>query len=374
MEIEERLQAIATRIPIVRGQLTTEEATKTSLVLPFIQSLGYDFTDPDQVVPEFHADVPGIKGERVDYAIMQDGAPIIMFECKAAGASLGNPHHTQLYRYFGSTTVRVGVLTNGILYEFYSDLDDINRMDAKPFMTIDMSDLANAPIIELERLCKGKFNESEVLSAAAELKYNQALRRFLKQEFTEPGDEFSKMLIAQVYQGKVITQKVRDTFAPIVRRSLKHFIADQVNERLRAALSRGESETTHGVSTGAQPISNEGTGHLNAAQIESEDEDDTTVQEIEGFLIVKSLLRGTVAPARVAMRDQMTYCGILLDDNNRHPLCRLWFNRSQRYVGLFDVLDESGKAREEKVAIETLDDIYGLADRLIATASRYVAG
>jgi len=371
MDIEERLQAIAARIPIVRGQLTTEEATKTSLVLPFIRALGYDFTDPAEVIPEYHADVPGIKGERVDYAIMQDGLPIIMFECKAAGASLGNPHHSQLFRYFGCTSVRVGVLTNGIHYEFYSDLDDINRMDAKPFMAIDMSDLASSPSAELGRLSKGLFNEAEVLAAAAELKYNQALRRFLGQQFTEPGDEFSKMLIAQVYQGKVITQKVRENFAPIIRRALQQFLADQVNERLRAALSRTDSEAIHPAPAGAQPIAVQGASAPDAARAEAEDEDDTTVEEIEGFLIVKSILRGTVAPSRVAMRDQTTYCAILLDDNNRRPLCRLWFNRSRWQISLFDTVDDNGKAREEKVAIESLDDIYGLADRLIATAQRY---
>lgn len=370
MDIEERLQAIAGRIPAVRAKLTTEEATKTSLVLPFIRALGYDFTDPSQVVPEYHADVPGIKGERVDYAILQDGAPIIMFECKAAGSNLGNPHHSQLFRYFGCTSVRVGVLTNGIQYEFYSDLDDVNRMDAKPFMSFDVSDLANAPIAELTRLSRGKFNEAEVLSAAAEMKYNQALRRFLGQQFVEPGDEFNKMLIAQVYQGKVITQKVRENFAPIIHRALQQFLADQVNERLRAALSRSEPDPAKTRPTDAASVAAGAAAPAATASAE-DDESDTTVEEIEGFLIVKSILRGTVAPSRVAMRDQTTYCAVLLDDNNRRPLCRLWFNRSRWHVGLFDIVDDNGKAREEKVAIESLDDIYGLADRLIATAQRY---
>lgn len=156
MDITDQLMAIAARIPKLRDHLLTEEATKTSLVLPFIRALGYDFTDPTEVVPEYHADVPGIKAERADYAIMQDGQPIILFECKQVGAALGDPHHSQLFRYFTSKRVRIGVLTNGVVYEFYSDLDDKNVMDRKPFMVVDLMNVDSAPMAELKHFAKGQ--------------------------------------------------------------------------------------------------------------------------------------------------------------------------------------------------------------------------
>ncbi|MBK6770308.1 MAG: type I restriction enzyme HsdR N-terminal domain-containing protein [Ardenticatenales bacterium] len=370
VDIVEQLQAISARIPKLREHLSTEEATKTSLVLPFIRALGYDFTDPTEVVPEYHADVPGIKAERADYAIMQDGQPIILFECKPVGASLGDPHHSQLFRYFTAKRVRVGVLTNGLLYEFYSDLDDKNVMDRKPFMIVDMQNVDDAPMGELRRFAKGQFAEAEIMGFAAEMKYNRQLRRFLAAQFASPGEDFAKMLTVEVYQGKVITQKVRDQFLPMIQRALQQFISDQVNERLRTALTR---------EPGDAPIAPATVGSSAAPAVESPGEaaaaeDVTTVEEIEAYLIIKSIVRNAVAPSRVVMRDQNTYCGILLDNNNRKPLCRLWFNRAKKAVSLFDVTDETGKAQEQKVAIDMLDDIYGLADRLLATAKRYEGG
>lgn len=372
MDIVEELQAIAARIPKVRGQLLTEEATKTALVLPFIRALGYDFMDPTEVVPEYHADVPGIKGERADYAIMLNGVPIIMFECKPVGAELGNPQHTQLFRYFTSTPVRVGILTNGVVYEFYSDLDTPNRMDVKPFMILDLLAPDLGPLTELQRLAKGAYNEEEVVSTAAEMKYNRELQRFLTAQFAAPGEDFAKMLIASVYQGKLITQKVRDQFMPVVLRALQQFVADQVNERLRAALSRdGHAPQAASAPSGSAAPA---TTAPPASAIDMEKQDgviNTTVEEIEGYMIVKSLVRGTVAASRVTKRDQASYCGILLDDNNRKVICRLWFNRTKKYVSLFDVVGDDGKAKEEKVPIERLDDMFGLGDRLLATIRRY---
>lgn len=349
----------------------TEEATKTSLVLPFIRALGYDFMDPTEVVPEYHADVPGIKGERADYAIMMNGVPILMFECKAAGADLGNPQHSQLFRYFTSTPVRVGILTNGVVYEFYSDLDQPNKMDTKPFMILDLMAPDLGPLTELQRLAKGVYNEEEVVSTAAEMKYNRELQKFLTAQFSAPGEEFAKMLIAAVYQGKLITQKVRDQFMPVVLRALQQFVADQVNERLRAALSRDGSTVAAPAAT-VPPTPQSAAPPVETADKATQDGGiGTTVDEIEGFMIVKSILRGTVAASRIAMRDQASYCGILLDDNNRKVVCRLWFNRAKKYVSLFDTIGADGKAKEEKIPIESLDDMFEFGDRLIATIRRY---
>jgi predicted type IV restriction endonuclease len=92
----------------------------------------------------------------------------------------------------------------------------------------------------------------------------------------------------------------------------------------------------------------------------------TTEEEIEGFHIVKSLLRQIVHPDRVTHRDTVSYFGVLLDDNNRKPICRLRFNRSQKYIGLFDA-----NKNEEKVPINSLNEIFDFADRIQATISHY---
>ena len=85
----------------------------------------------------------------------------------------------------------------------------------------------------------------------------------------------------------------------------------------------------------------------------------TTEAEKEAFLIVKSIMRQVVDPSRVAMRDKKSYCGVLLDDNNRKPICRLYLETSNWYLGVFD-----SERNEEKIPIESLDDIFNYTEKL----------
>ncbi|MFA1753905.1 restriction endonuclease, partial [Xanthomonas campestris] len=88
MDFIDQLRVLATRISTTRALIQTEEATKNAMVMPLIQILGYNVFDPLEVTPEIVADVGTKKGEKVDYAILRDGKPIILFECKKAGAEL----------------------------------------------------------------------------------------------------------------------------------------------------------------------------------------------------------------------------------------------------------------------------------------------
>ena len=138
MDFIDEIKALAARIPDILQFIQTEEATKTALVMPFVRALGYDTENPREVVPEFIADVGDRKGEKVDYAIMKDGKPVILMECKSAGTTLADQEAAQLSRYFTTTDVRFAVLTNGLVYRFYSDLDRANRMDTTPFLEFNM--------------------------------------------------------------------------------------------------------------------------------------------------------------------------------------------------------------------------------------------
>jgi hypothetical protein len=66
-----------------------------------------------------------------------------------------------------------------------------------------------------------------------------------------------------------------------------------------------------------------------------------------------------VEPKRVVMRDTQSYCGILLDDNNRKPICRLRFNGQVKQLGLINA-DKS----EERVELSTIEDIYKYSEKL----------
>ena len=128
MDLADRLREMSSRIRQRVENVKTEEATKTALVMPFINHvLGYNVFDPAEVVPEFIADVGTKKGEKVDYAIFRNGDPIMLFECKHYGVDLGKEPASQLYRYFSVAKARFGVLTDGVIYRFYSELLAKNR-------------------------------------------------------------------------------------------------------------------------------------------------------------------------------------------------------------------------------------------------------
>ena len=342
MDFIDQLKALAGKVPTLCDLLQTEEATKNALVMPFIRILGYDIFDPTEVVPEFVADVGIKKGEKVDYAIKKDGKIIMLFECKHCGGDLSIKHASQLFRYFSVTDARIGVLTNGVVYRFFTDLEAQNKMDEKPFLEVDMLNLDETAVAELKKLMKPNFDLDELMTAAGDLKYTREIKKLLAELMENPSDEFVKLCASKVFNGP-LTQGRRENFSGIIKRSFAQLVSDKINERLKSAMTSVELS------------------HLeeDSEDYEEGQEIETTEEELEAFYIVKSLLRTTVDPNRIAHRDTLSYFGILLDDNNRKPIARLHFNRAQKYLGVFD---ESRK--ERRIPIDSLDDIYQHADEL----------
>ena len=364
MDFIDKIRNLANRIPAQLEYCKTEEATKTALIMPFINALGYDVFDPTEVVPEFVSDIGTKKGEKADYAIMIEGKPVILFECKWSGADLRKDHASQLYRYF--TTVkglRFGVLTNGVEYHFYSDLDTPNRMDEKPFLVFSMLDVQERKVAELKKFTKSSFNLEEILTSANELKYTDAISKVIAQEFESPSEGFVRFITGQVYSG-LKHKNVIEQFTELTQKALRRFLNDRINERLQSAI---QDVDQHAVPV--PTVSEEKTSELEEVEEGSPDgkrEIVTTSEEIEGFFAIKSILRDAIDVKRVKMRDTKSYCGILLDDNNRKPICRLRFNRTQLYLGIFDE-----KREEERMPIDGIDDIYNYADHIIASVQRY---
>jgi len=351
MDLIDKIRELSTRIPKLLDSIQTEEATKHAMVMPFISALGYNVFDPTEVTPELCADVGVKKGEKVDYAILREGKPIILFECKHHAADLGKCHASQLYRYFSVTEARFGVLTNGIDYWFYTDLEAPNKMDEKPFFEFNLLEIKENAVEELKKFSKSAFDLDFILTTAAELKYTREISRLLFGQMQEPTDEFVRFFASKVYGGK-ITQAVREQFGQLTKQAFKQLINDQINERLKSVLA---SDNTTVASVPSE------------IQADTSQAIETTEEEIEGHHIVKSILREITLPSRVAIRDVQSYCGILLDDNNRKSICRLYFNGAQKYVGFFDTV------KEEKVPVEGVDDIYKYAERLKATVAKYDA-
>lgn len=358
MEFTERLNASSTKIRQQIEVINTEEATKTAFVMPFIHNvLGYDVFDPSEVTPEFVCDIGTKKGEKIDYAIMKNNDVQILIECKKIGESLHINHASQLFRYFHVTNARISILTNGQIYRFYTDLDAPNKMDEKPFLEVDLLDIDENVIPELKKLTKSSFDLESIINAAGELKYVSQIKRILHTQLNNPEDDFVKFFASRVYDG-MLTQKVRESFQNLTKKAASQYINDQVNERLKSAI------------TGITPAVVEApTETQQSEDDEQKDESEiiTTLEELEGFHIVKAITRAVLEAPRITHRDTKSYCGILVDDNNRKPLCRLHFNRTQKYIGLFDL-----EKNETRHPISTVDDIFSFADILKATAALYI--
>ena len=347
MDFKDEIKQFGDRVEKLKAQIQTEEATKNAFFMPFIKALGYDVFNPTEVVPEYVADIGIKKGEKVDYAIMKDNQPAILVECKHWGDSL-DPHNSQLFRYFHTTKAKFGLLSNGIIFRFYTDLIEHNKMDEKPFFEFNVTDIKDNQIEELKKFHKSYFDVGNIQNTASELKYMNELKMLIHVEFQTPTEGFVRYFAKQLYQG-VLTAKLVEQFSGLTKKSMQQYINDLITERLKSALKKENAEEQKKTDEAATL----------AADTANESKVETTGEEFEGFMIVKTILRQKIISSRIAFRDAQSYFAILLDDNNRKTICRLYLNSSKKY---FAFIDEQKK--EVKNEIATLDDIFNFADLL----------
>ena len=344
MEFENQIQKLSDRIEKNKANVTTEEATKTSFILPLLNILGFDIFDPNIVIPEFTADIGKKKGEKVDYAIVINEKPVILIEAKMHTEKLDR-HKSQLERYFTVTDSKFGILTNGIEYLFYSDLAKPNVMDAKPFLTINMLKLKNRDIKELEKFKFENFDVENILNMAGVQKYVSAIKDIFQGEVKNPSDEFVKLFASQIVS-KPLRQNVLDEFKIYVKQAFSETITDLVSQKINSLNDKLTQEDA-----------------IDSTEIVKVKDDNgivTTEEETEGYFIVKSILAQSIELKRVAQRDTKSYFGILLDDNNRRWIARLHFNYSNKYIEIRE--DEKSGT---KYQLESIEDIYKYKDELI---------
>jgi hypothetical protein len=361
VNFEAKVKSLADKAAKVRGMLETEEATKNALVMPFIAALGYDVFDPSEVVPEFIADVGIKKGEKVDYVIKRGDDIVMLIEAKKVAADLAIEHSSQLFRYFTVTKARIAVLTNGIVFRFYSDLEESNKMDEKPFLELNLLDLRESLIVEVSKLSKSSFDLDSMLQAASDLKFMREIRVAFERQLESPDEDFVKFFFQHANPNGRFIQSAKEQFARLVKRTLSGYITDKVGDRLRSALASADRTD---VSQAVVP-----TGVIDPVVEVGEAAKEgivTTEEELEGFRIVKAIVCDVVALERVSYRDSKSWFAILLDGSNRKPLCRLHFNRARKYVSTFDA-----QRNETRHAIENLDGIYVLREELRTAAVRW---
>lgn len=341
MTFEEQLKNFITKIEKIKNKISTEEATKTSIIMPFFQILGYDVFNPSEFTPEYIADVGIKKGEKVDYAIILNNEVSILIEAKAISEKLER-HDSQLFRYFGTSKAKFAILTNGIIYKFYTDLEKENIMDATPFLEVNLDELRESDIQELKKFQKENFNIESIFDAASDLKYLSQIKKVLKEEFNDPGDDFVKLILnKEIYDGSK-TQSIIDKYRPLVKKSINYYINELINDRLQNAMKKNDEVDT------VEEI------------IETSNDIITTVDELESYYIVKSILSEDCDPNKIAYKDTYSYFSVLYDNKVTKWICRVYLKENVKYI----IIPDENR-NEIKYTINRTNDIYSLKDVLI---------
>ena len=326
MDFANKLKEFCSRIRNLKTKVKTEESTKTAMVMPFFNLLGYDVFNPLEFVPEFTADVGIKKGEKVDYAILdKKQKPIILIEAKCCGENLSK-HGSQLFRYFSTTPAKFGILTDGVIYQFYTDLAEQNIMDEKPFLVINLNNLKDSDINDLHQFKKDIFTVNSILAKAVESNYNDQIKQFFFKQLDEPDNEFVAYVLTDIYKGRK-TQKIIEDFKPIVKKAFDELINEKIGARLQSVLD----------------------GEKLAVSENTKKVDSVTP---EGYLIVKALIFDCLNGREMNFRNG-ELLEIFLGDNPNDWICRIDFLNNRLYVNV-----ASGDKDFTKRQIRSVQDIY----------------
>ena len=357
MDFKDEILALGQKSKNYSKQLlgATEEATKTALIIPFIQILGYDTSNPFEVVPEFGAELGSYKDQRVDYGIVKDSKPIIIIECKKYGEPLDAKKSAQLLAYFQGASVKVAVLTDGRFYQFYSDLDTPNKMDSSPYMVLDIEKLDETLIPELAKLRKENFDIEKAVSSAEELKYNRTFKKIMADQLVNPEEDFVRFFMKKA-SDRSLTKKVLEKYTQVLKKALAQFVQDRVNDRLAMAQQLDDSSEDNG----ADPDDNNA-----EAAAGNEPRIVTTEEELQGYYIVKGLIGAEFGIENILYKDYQGFFTVFYQKVS-HKICKFYFNKEPYAVEIFDTSDP------QKIKIDKLEDLYALADRLKAATRAYV--
>ena len=218
-------------------------------------------------------------------------------------------------------------------------------MDSTPFLTVNLLDLRDSDITELKKFQKEKFDVTNILNTASDLKYTSLIKTRIKEEFADPSEKLVKLLItSDVYEGR-FTQNITDKFKLLIKKSFSQYINEMLNDKLKNALNNSVD------------LPEEITGTV-ISEPEYENAIITTDDEIQSYYIVKSIVAPIIEPSRITYKDTQSYFGILIDGKVTKWVCRVFIKERLKYVVI------ANQDKNEKYPIETLDDIYALSDTL----------
>ena len=337
---KERIASHAEHVKKVAHVCTTEETTKQALILPLLDILGFSAFDPNKVRAEYQADFPGAKsGERVDYALFCNGAPVMFIEAKSYTENLSN-HCPQLSRYFNATPeVAICAITNGREWRFFTDLSNKNIMDSEPFLTVDVTMLNENDMAQLYQFRHDKFQPDALRSLAEESIYLTAFTESITESLKEVDLDFVRYVAGRANIQRQFTQRYLESIRHIVKQAVQNTVSSMVVSGLSAPKVQEE-----------------------AAPVEKEQEDPTapiidpennkivtTYAERWLFDLVKSILPDD---ASIEAKDTESYFGVLVDGKSNRWILR-YFDNKQRPSVIFPIeLEESDISNIERCGLE----------------------
>lgn len=231
--MKEQLHQLSKRIESNKGYVKNEEATKHAFILPFLQILGFDPLNPKEVVPEYACGFTS-KTDNVDYAIIIDGKPQIIIECKHHSENISN-HLNQLHKYFVSSDAKIGIITNGIEYWFFTDSVETNKMDESPFLKLDITDVSDKEMEWLSLISKENFSLESIKSKLSDSNDEVAIKNAIKDELSNPSRDFVNLIAKRCGFSNVRSGDIKKLF-PIIKEYLKEIVPiyrdNQINENL----------------------------------------------------------------------------------------------------------------------------------------------
>ncbi|MFB6279209.1 MAG: hypothetical protein ABEK75_06860 [Salinibacter sp.] len=228
MSFSERISSLQSSAERQLHALGSRKKTENALILPFFNMLGYNPFDVREVEPEYEIGHEEQATKTVDYAIKEEGTPIMLLQCAEAKTDLDAYEEEargegSLFEYFDELEADVAAFTNGLTYRFYVNLETDIRVDERPFLEFNLLDYESTEIQDLRRLSKPAFDKEKILSAAHDLQTSQLLRSYFAQQRESPDDHLVRFLAAQVYEGEISGSQL-DRFRPLVREVLKEFV------------------------------------------------------------------------------------------------------------------------------------------------------
>ena len=373
MTFKDDIQKLSVQVKERKEYITNEEMTKQSLIIPFIQILGFDVFNPIEIRPEYSADFGIKKGEKVDYALFKENEPIIFIEAKSVNENLNN-HDAQLARYFNSTKeVKLAILTNGVEYKFFTDLNANNVMDDTPFLNINLLEIKESDIESLNKLRKENFDKDSLITYAEELVYTSTLNESLRRLFSNPSDDFVRFIVKDFSEMR-ITSNVIERFRPLVKKAISNAVLDIVSKGLyqQETLTIKKEENINNDSVSRDDLSEVEIGNKVQKGII------TTENELKGFNIVKDILeKNNRDISEINYKDTTNYFSVYLRNTTRW-IIRFNLDASKKNVMtklpveyaknicLNKEIEQAPKGiGESRVYINSIDELYDLEKYLV---------